>query len=306
MSGLHSTIATAEWPSGRVGYVCLLGRPNAGKSTLLNTLLAFHLAPVSAKPQTTRRNLLGILTDGASQLLLLDAPGVHRPLDELDAAMARAVATAVEEADVVLCLADPTRPPGDEDALVAAQAAAAGKPVVLALNKCDAARPQDVEAMAAFYRLQLPAAPLVRICAHNPATLKPLLEALRGLLPEGPFFYPPDQVTASSERELAADLIREACLELLRQEVPHAMAAVIEQWQEQPALVVVHAALHVEREAQKRIVIGSAGSMIGKVRRAAQKRLAEFCGRPVRLHLHVCVTPDWRSRVQELRGLNLT
>jgi GTP-binding protein Era len=284
------------WPRGRVGYVALLGRPNVGKSTFLNTVLGQHLAAVSAQPQTTRRRLLGIHSDAQTQMLFLDAPGVHRPADALGQCMQRAVGRALEQADAVLCLADPTREPGAEDRLVASQAAALRVPILLALNKCDAAAAAQTVRSEAFYREMLPAVPVFRISALDASTLPPLLAALAQALPEGPFLYPPDQVTDSFERDIGAELIREACLEHLRQEVPHAVAVTIDEWQEDQPPLRIQATIHVERDSQKRIVVGRGGAMVAAIRQSATLRLAALCGLPVQLRLWVRVSPDWRER----------
>lgn len=293
------------WPAGRVGYVALLGRPNVGKSTFLNTVLGQHLAAVSAQPQTTRRRLLGIYCEAKAQVLFLDTPGVHRPANELGQSLQRAVDRAVGEADAVLCLADPTREPGEEDRAVAARAAALRVPVVLAVNKCDVATAEGVARTEAAYREALPAAPCFRVSALSLASLEPLLAALVQSLPEGPFLYPPDQVTDCYERDIGAELIREACLEHLRQEVPHALAVTVDEWADQREPCRVQATLHVERESQKRIVVGRGGAMVSAIRQAAETRLADLCGGPVQLRLWVKVSPDWRDRPGRLREFRL-
>lgn len=294
-----------DWPHGRVGYVGLLGRPNAGKSTLLNTILGEHLAAVSCQPQTTRRRFLGIYTAERVQMLFLDAPGVHRPADELGECMERAIGRVLEDSDAVLCLADPTRPPGAEDHLVGSRAAAATVPVVLAINKCDIAVAADVERAGAFYRTYVPAAPVHRICAQNPASLGPLLDCLRLILPEGPFLCHPDDMTDSFVRDIGTELIREACLEHLRQEVPHAIAVTVDEWVDVASPVRVQATVHVERDSQKRIVVGRNGAMIAAIRAAAERKLEALCGGRVTVRLWVKVSPDWRMRRGLLRDFRL-
>ncbi len=288
-----------------MGYVALLGRPNAGKSTLLNTVLGQHLAPVSRQPQTTRRRLLGIANGDRWQILFLDVPGVHRPSNELGRSLQRTVERALGEADAVLCLADPTREPGEEDGMVAAHARGVRVPVLVAVNKCDAAEPAQVERAEAYWAGQLPAAPRFRISALDAATLQPLLEALARSLPEGPFLYPSEQLTDSPERDVGAELIREACLERLRQEVPHAVAVTIDEWREDQDPIRVQATIHVERESQRGIVIGRGGAMIADIRRAAAEKLTELCGAPVQVRLWVKVSPDWRERRAMLRDFRL-
>ena len=296
-----------DWPSGRVGYVALLGRPNVGKSTFLNTVLGQHLAAVSSLPQTTRRRFLGIYSAAQVQMLFLDAPGVHRPADELGQCMERAVLRVLAEADVVLCVADPTRVPGDEDGLVATRAAAATTAaVILAVNKCDAAAPEEVLRTESFYRGFIPAAVVHRVSALDRASLAPLLASLEQALPEGPFLYDPEQLTDSYERDIGAELIREACLLHLRQEVPHALAVAIDEWTDTARPIRIQATLHVERESQKGIVVGHGGAVIAAIRAAAQARLKTLCGGPVTLRLWVKVSPDWRERRGLLRDFRLS
>ncbi len=288
-------------PEGRVGYIALVGRPNVGKSTFLNAILDFRLAAVSSKPQTTRRRWLGVRTDADSQLIFLDCPGVHKVGTALDELMQEAITRAVQDADLVLGMADPTRPPAEEDHLVAEVIASSGKPACLALNKTDAATSEQVDAAAAFFAERLPGIPQYRVCALCPSTLEPLIQALKERLPVGPFFYPPDQTTDAMEREVGAELIRETILELLRDEVPHATAVVIEEWREHGDRRRISAVLHVERESQKGILIGKKGSMLARIRTQSEQKLAELTGRPVRLRLWVKVAPNWRRDRRRVR-----
>ncbi|NOY82558.1 MAG: GTPase Era [Kiritimatiellaeota bacterium] len=286
---------------GRVGYIALVGRPNVGKSTFLNAVLDFRLAAVSSKPQTTRRRWLGVRTDADSQLIFLDCPGVHEVGTALDELMQEAVTRAVQDADLVLGMADPTRPPAGEDRLVAEVIASSGKPACLALNKTDAASPEQVEAAAAFFAEHLPGIPQFRICALQPASLTPLIQVVKERLPVGPFFYPPDQSTDAMEREVGAELIRETVLQLLRDEVPHATAVVIEEWREHGERRRISAVLHVERESQKGILIGKSGRMLARIRTQSEQKLAELTGGPVRLRLWVKVAPNWRRDRRRVR-----
>jgi GTP-binding protein Era len=295
------TGAGESWPSGRVGYVAILGRPNTGKSTLLNQLLQAHLAPVSEKPQTTRRRLLGVYSAAGMQILFLDTPGLHDADSLLDAAMRGAIRRALADADVILCMADPTRAFGREDAGVAEAAGQRGRPVVVLLNKSDLASAAQQAAAAEEWKRALPQACILAGSALRPASLGPLLAALGERLPEGPFLYPADTLTDAFERQLGVDLIREAVLEILRDEVPHATAVEIEEWGEKGEQRQIRAVLHVERSAQKPIVLGAGGSRIREIRIAAQAKLAEMCGVPVRLQLWVKVSPDWRRNPTKLR-----
>jgi len=305
MTSKSVTNEPENWPSGRTGYVALLGRPNVGKSTMMNTLLDFHLAAVSQKPQTTRRNCLGILTDEISQILFLDAPGVHVAQDELDQAMDRCIKRALEDADLIVCIADSSRSFGKEDRLVARRVAQAEAPAILAVNKVDAAGPGGVDAIQSAYLDVLGDVPVFRVCARSAQSLEMLLGAIRNGLPEGPFLHDPEALTDSYEREIASELIREALMEALREEVPHAMAVTVDQWKESEKACRITATLHVERESQKGIVIGRGGTMLNSIRAASVRKLREIRDDNVRLKLYVRVTPDWRSRKNILRDFGL-
>jgi len=305
MSDADNTLPD-NWPIGHVGYVALLGRPNTGKSTLLNTLLGFHLVAVSSKPQTTRKNCLGILSDDDSQILFLDAPGVHVAKNRLGEAMDRAIIRTLDDADVILCLLDPTRKPGAEDRLVVGRAAAAGKPVFIGINKTDIAHRGDVTRAESFVREALPGAPLYSLAAIDATTLPRLLHDLKMALPHGPFLYPPDSLTDTYERHIGEELIREAILEHLREEIPHAMAVVVESWRDKPKRCVIGATLYVERDSQKAVVIGRQGAMLNKLRGSAVTKLRELCGKPISLKLWVKVAKDWRQKLHRIREFDLS
>lgn len=295
--------AVTPWPSGRVGYVALLGRPNAGKSTLLNTLLDYRLAAVSPQPQTTRRRWLGIRSTPTAQVLFLDTPGVHISHTALDRSMERHVRTAVEDADLVICLADPTRMQGEEDALTATVAAESRKPVLLVINKEDAATVDQIAEARRFYRERLPEVRgELALTATWPDRCSELFDHLVALLPEGPFFYDPEEITTARERDVAAELVRETALESLREEVPHAIAVTIEEWDEAAQPPLIRAVVHVEREQQKRIVVGRNGSRVTALRKAAERKLCEQFG-PVSLRLWVTVSKNWRKRSGLVRQL---
>jgi GTP-binding protein Era len=286
---------------GHTGFVALLGRPNTGKSTLVNTILEVHLVPVSEKPQTTRRNCLGIHTTDSAQILFLDAPGVHLGRDALDEAMDAAVNQTLADADTILVLCDPTRPPGKEDAMVADRAAQTKKPLFLALNKTDVATPEQVDGMETFYTQRLPQAPVYRIVAHQRDSVGDLINDITQSLPEGPFVFPIDDLTDATERDLAVELIREALLHILRDEVPHAVAVTIDDWSDTPDASLIQATLNVERGSHKQIVIGRGGSMIKRIKREATSRLEHLCDRKVNLKLWVKVAPKWRQNKRALR-----
>lgn len=290
---------------GKTGYVALLGRPNTGKSTLLNTLLNRHLAAVSNKPQTTRKYLLGILTDDDSQLLFLDAPGIHAAKLAIDEAMDESIKRVMEDADVVICMIDPTRPPGAEDLLAATCAEKAGKPTILAVNKVDQANDEQIAENLRFYHEHLPNAPEVRIVALEREKVLPLLDLLKSMMPEGPFMYDADELTDVYERDIAAELIREVLLTELKQEVPHCVAVTIDTWKERNGRIAVEATLNIERESHKGIILGQGGRMIKHIRQLSQMKISAFCGAKTDLSLFVKVVPDWRKRKQFLKDIKL-
>lgn len=290
---------------GKTGYVALLGRPNTGKSTLLNTMLGQHLAAVSSKPQTTRKHLLGIFTDKDAQILFLDAPGIHRSKIAIDDSMDRSIARVLEDADMIVCMADPTREPGDEDTLAAERAAAAGKETVIAINKIDIATKEQIKSCLEFYKKYLPKAQAVEIAAIDEQKAAPLLNHLKKHLPSGPFLYDEDELTDVYERDIAAEFIRETLLEQLKQEVPHCIAVVIDKWTDKDGKIAISATLHIEREGHKAIIIGKGGERIKAIRIAAAKRISEFVQAHVTLSLFVKVTPDWRNNKRFLTDMGL-
>ncbi|MGN0893171.1 MAG: GTPase Era [Oligosphaeraceae bacterium] len=300
------TFSPTPPPKGHTGYVALLGRPNTGKSTFLNTVLGCHLAAVSSKPQTTRKAFLGIYNDEDSQIIFLDAPGVHPSRLAIDEAMSLSVSKTLEDADLVVCLADPTRLPGEEDAMAAAMAAQCGKKVLLVLNKGDLSTPQQRQRTRAFYEEKLPQVETLEMTALSPESAGKLIQRLKELLPMDLLLYDRDEVTTAYERDIAAELIREAVLELLREEIPHAIAVTLDSWTSTDRGPVLEATLILEREAHKGIVIGQGGRMIKAIRHHASKKISEMCqGAKVELSLRVRVVPNWRKHKQFLKNIRL-
>ncbi|MFA6814810.1 MAG: GTPase Era [Lentisphaeria bacterium] len=291
---------------GITGFVALLGRPNTGKSTLLNTLLGCHLAAVSNKPQTTRKYMLGIFNDKNSQIMFLDSPGVHAGNIAIDEAMAKSVERVMEDADVVVCMIDPTREPGAEDGMVAQLASKSKKPILLLFNKADLTTPEQQAISSRFYRKYLPDAPDITLIAHNEASAASLIVRLKKMLPHGIFLYDRDEVTNIYERDIAAELIREVLLLELEQEIPHCIAVTIDRWKElKTKEIMVEATLNLEREAHKGIVIGKGGRMIKRLRKMATAKLIELCQCKVTLELFIKIVPNWRKKKQFLKEIKL-
>ncbi|MCS7010560.1 MAG: GTPase Era [Anaerolineales bacterium] len=288
----------------RSGFITILGKPNVGKSTLMNVLLGHKIAAVSPRPQTTRRRQLGILTTEKAQLIFVDTPGIHKPLHKLGEFLNQEAEEALEEVDVVLFLVDASQPPDDEDRRVAALLGHLKHPpsYLIGLNKIDLVSGEDLEARQTLYRSLLPEAPLLAFSAVSGQGLDRLLQALAERLPIAPPQYPEDQLTDLYEREIAADLIREAALLLLRDEVPHAIAVRIDEFKERSdSLAYIRATLFVERESQKAIVIGQDGQMLKKIGIHARQEIEAMSGRKVYLELRVKVEKNWREREDILR-----
>ena len=308
----------------RSGFVAVIGRPNVGKSTLMNHFLGQKIAIVSSKPQTTRNQLLGILTlpdekypNLAAQVIFVDTPGIHDPKHKLGQFLVDTALEAIPEADVIVWLVDATRPAGEEDKLVANAiqkrqdtAAAVGEssvPVILALNKIDqlSGQPEDKIAQT-FLELYL-ANKWLPISAMRGDNRDKLLEQIVEQLPLGPRYFPDDQVTDQQMRFIAAELVREAALNVLRQEIPHSLAVVVTEFKERHQnLTYVSANIILERKSHKQIVIGQQGKTLKNIGRLARPQIEELTGTKVYLDLWVKIRPKWRSNENELRWLGYT
>lgn len=282
----------------RSGFVAILGRPNVGKSTLVNALLKQKIAAVSPKPQTTRRRQLGILTDDSSQIVFVDTPGLHAPRHKLGEYLNQEARESLEHVDAVLFLVDAAAEPTEEDRLAAdLLARLPGRiPRFLVLNKIDLLDDVQLAARVEEYSKLLAGGKLHKVSARQGTALDELHAALVSALPQRPPEYPEDQVTDSYERDIAADLIREAALLKLRDEVPHGIAVRIDEFTEREnGMAYIAATLFVERESQKGIVIGDGGRMLKSIGTAARQEIESMGGRPVYLELRVKVLKEWRK-----------
>jgi GTPase len=279
----------------RSGFVALAGRPNVGKSTLVNRIVDAKVAIVSDKPQTTRREIRGIATGEDWQLVLVDLPGVQRPLDALTERMQRRVERALAEVDVALLLLDGEQRIGPGDRLIARAIEEAGRPAAVALNKVDRLdRPRTVQALAAAAELGVEGE-VFPISARTGAGVPELVGHLVELLPEAPFPYPPGEVSDLAERVRIAELVREQVLRRTREEVPHAVEVEVDDLEERDGdLLVVPARIWVESESQKGILIGRGGRMIKAIGTEARKEIELVAGRRVFLDLSVRVRRGWR------------
>jgi len=278
------------------GFVALAGRPNVGKSTLVNAIVGRKVAIVSDKPQTTRRAIRGVATTDDSQLVLVDLPGVQRPRDALTTRMQRRVESELADADAALLLVNAIQGIGPGDRFIAGLLAGARTPVVVAVNKVDrCSRAETMAALAAAAELGV-GDEIFPISARTGQGLGALVEHLAGLLPQGPFFFPPEERSDQSEQVLLAELVREQVLRRTRQEVPHAVEVEVEEIEERrDDLIAVRAVIWVEAESQKGILIGAGGGMIRAIGTAARKELERELGCRVHLELAVRVRRAWRS-----------
>jgi GTP-binding protein Era len=282
-------------PVTRSGFVALAGRPNAGKSTLVNAVVGEKVAIVSDKPQTTRREIRGVATADGWQLVLVDLPGVQRPRDPLTERMQRRVERSLSDADAALLVLNGEQAVGPGDRFTAEAIARAGVPNAVALNKVDRLdRPRTVAALAAA--AELPAdGDVFPISARTGRGVPELVDHLASLLPEGPFLYPPEDTSDQPERVLLAELIREQALLRTREEVPHAVEAEVTELEERDdGLLVVHALIWTETPSQKGILIGSGGKMVRAIGTGARAEIERALHRRIHLDLAVRVRPGWR------------
>ncbi len=285
----------------RSGFVALVGRPNVGKSTLLNAYLGTKVSIVSPKPQTTRIAVRGILNGPDAQVVFIDTPGMHQPRSKLGEFMVEAARRAIPDADVVCLIVDASEPPDEGDRRIAQMVKASRKPAILVLNKVDRARHADV--VLQQYRDLGPWDSEVAIAAIKGEGIEALLAEIVARLPEGPRLFPADQLSDIPEREHVAELIREKVLLNTEQEVPHGVAIEIEEWEQRGERLYIRATVNVERDSHKGIIIGGNGQMLKKIGAAARYEIERALNRPVFLDLWVKVRKDWRSDPSSLRWL---
>lgn len=287
------------------GFVSILGRPNAGKSTLLNALAGEKLAIVAKKPQTTRTAIQGVLNMPDAQVVFLDTPGIHKSDNLFNSRMMDTIRVAVEDRDLLLYLVDVTHRPDTEDEEAMSVLKRTEAPAFLVLNKIDklddkAAILARIEQYKAIHEF----AEYVPISAMKMDGIEELKKLIVARLPEGEPFFPPDYITDLPEKFLVAEMIREKILKHTQQEVPHSVAVLIEKWEERPKLTRIHATIYVERDGQKRIIIGAGGAMLKRVGTEARLEAEERLDRKIFLELFVKVKPNWREDAQFLNEID--
>jgi GTP-binding protein Era len=283
----------------RAGYVAIVGLPNAGKSTLLNRCVGEHLSITTAKPQTTWQRVTGILTEGSSQIVFLDTPGLLEARDLLQRTMYAAALEALHEADAKLVVVDASRLPEEREVeRLVSVLGAAETPIHVALNQIDRASPDAIEAWEARLAA-LPRARIHRISAKEGTGVDELIRALRADLPTGPFLYPPDEIASAPVRFFVAELVRETVFEQYHQEVPYSTFCEVAEFREEQDPVYIHVDVHVEKPSQKAILVGQGGAAIKALGSAARAKIEHLLGRRVYLDLWVKPLDSWRkSRAQ--------
>jgi GTP-binding protein Era len=289
----------------RSGFVTIIGRPNAGKSTLLNALVGQKVSIVADKPQTTRTAIQGVMTTPGSQVIFVDTPGIHKSDSAINKRMMAAVRASLDERDLLLFVVDATERFSEEDERALSMLRGGGPPVIAILNKIDAVRAKhDLLPLMEEYGRHYEFAACLPISALKEDGIDKLRQEVISRLPEGPEYFPPDHITDQPARFLAAELIREKILLATRQEVPHATTVLIEKWEETPRIVRIHATILVERGGQKAIVIGAKGAMLKKIGTLARAEMEALFGIRIFLDLHVKVESSWREKPAFLNALD--
>lgn len=285
------------------GFVALIGRPNVGKSTLLNFLVGQKVAIMSPQPQTTRNKISGIYTDDQEQIVFIDTPGIHKPKNKLDDFMDKSSYSALDEVDVVLFMVEP-EPAGKGDQYIAELLKKIKKPVFLVINKIDKVHPDKLLSIIDSYKNLGDFAEIVPISASQGNNVSELIKTIAKYLPEGPQFYDADQLTDRPEYFIVAELIREQVLKLTHEEVPHATAVVVDRMRDhEGGKLQIEATIYVERPGQKGIIIGKKGQMLKQIGIAARQEIETLLGEKVNLRLWVKVQKNWRSDPAFLKSI---
>lgn len=286
------------------GFIALIGRPNAGKSTLLNKLIGQKIAIISDKPQTTRNKIVGVLTQPQYQAVFLDTPGIHKPQDKLGRLMVGTALNTLREVEVIYYLVDATVSFGGGEAYLLEKLQKVDTPVFLLLNKVDCLKKQDILPVIDFYRQKKDWAEVIPISALTGENLEHLLDVTLPYLEEGPQYYPADALTDQPERILVAELIREKIIRATQEEIPHSVAVIVEKMEQRSQnLLYISATIFVERHSQKAIIIGKKGEKLKTIGTQARHEIEMLLGNKVFLELWVKVKADWRNNARNLHEL---
>jgi GTP-binding protein Era len=286
---------------GRSGFAAIVGRPNAGKSTLINRLVGQKIAIVTSKPQTTRNRIQGIVTRAEGQIVFIDTPGLYDADSALGRQMMHEVAAALEDIDVLLLMVDASHPQTHMDELLLSKAKRFRGKTILVLNKVDRAEKAKLLPLIEEFSKAFEFAAILPVSALKGGGLEQLQQEILRLLPEGEPHFPEDQVTDQPERFLAAEVIREKAIQLTYHEVPYALAVMVDKYEEKPRLLRIEVTLSVERDSQKKILIGHKGEMLKKIGTEARKELEKMLDTKIYLGLFVKVMPDWRENPARVR-----
>ncbi|WP_096153353.1 MULTISPECIES: GTPase Era [Bacillus] len=291
--------------SYKSGFVSIIGRPNVGKSTFLNRVIGQKIAIMSDKPQTTRNKIQGVLTVDDAQVVFIDTPGIHKPKHKLGDFMMKVAQNTLKEVDLILFMINAVEGLGKGDEFIIERLKETKTPVFLVVNKIDEVHPDELLPLIEKYKTLYPFKEIVPISALQGNNIETLLTQIKKVLPEGPQYYPADQVTDHPERFIISELIREKVLHLTREEVPHSIAVAIDgiKKRERSEMVDIQATIVVERDSQKGIVIGKQGKVLKEVGQKAREDIETLLGSKVFLELWVKVQKDWRNKQSQLRDL---
>ncbi len=285
------------------GFISIIGRPNVGKSTFLNRVIGQKIAIMSDKPQTTRNKVQGVLTTNDAQMVFIDTPGIHKPKHKLGDFMIKLAINTFKEVDLILFMINAEEGYGRGDEFIIEQLKNVKTPVFLVINKIDQVHPEQLIVLIEQYKDMYPFKEVIPISALEGNNVERLIQQIKEYLPEGPQFYPSDQVTDHPERFIVSELIREKALHLTREEVPHSIAVVIDQMKQEQGKDLIHvmSTIIVERDSQKGIVIGKQGKMLKEIGQRARRDIENLLGSKVFLELWVKVQKDWRNKSSHLR-----
>ena len=288
----------------RSGFISIVGRPNVGKSTLLNALLGEKIAIISDKPQTTRNRILGIVNVPHGQLVFMDTPGIHKPMHRMNEFMVRTALATYNEVNVILMLVEATEQPGGGDRYIIETLKDVKTPVFLLINKIDLVEKERLLPLIQQYNTLFSFAEIIPVSALQ-GDVGGLVDAIVRRLPPGPRYFPEDQLTDQPERFIVAELVREKIFELTKEEIPYSTAVVIEDMKEEPALTRITAVIYVERDSQKGILIGRGGAMLKQIGSLARQDAEKLLGTNIFLQLWVKVKKGWREDDHMLKNLGL-